>query len=118
MRPEELYKERAVKLIAFSVGKRSFPIADAINASGMGHSEFLANAKSIYANGCDLKEDASLHEIRDWHLKPEALFSYIGLKEFEHSIKSARDAKVIAIISIIISGLLAIASIFASIATN
>lgn len=118
MTPDELYKERAVKLIAFSVGKRSFPVADALNASGMGLSEFLANAKSVYTNGCDLEENIDLHEIRDWHLKPEALFSYIGLKEFEHSIKSARDAKIIAIIAIIISGFLALASIVVSIVTN
>lgn len=116
MNPNELNEQRIVKLIAFSIGKRSFTAADAMNATGMGLSELLAVGKRIYTNGEDISHDMPIHQVLDWHLSPEALFSYMSLKEFEHSVKAAADAKKLAMISIAISGLLAIGSIIASIA--
>lgn len=116
MNLEELNEQRIVKLIAFSIGKRNFTAADAMSATGMGHSEFLAIGKRIFTNGEDIGDDVSINEVFDWHLSPEALFSYMSLKEFEHSVKSAAEAKKLAVISIAISGLLAIGSIIASIA--
>lgn len=113
MKPEELYKDRTIKLIAFSLGKRSFTVADALNASGMGLSQFIAVGKIIYSDETEIAHDVNTHEVKDWYLKPEALFGYMGLIEFEHSVESAKDAKIIAIISIIITGFLALGSIVA-----
>lgn len=111
MKPEELHKERTIKLIAFSIGKSSFTVADALNASGMGLSQFIAVGKSIYSEGTRISHAINIHEVLDWHLKPEALFGYMGLIEYEHSVKSAKEAKLIAIISIGITGFLALGSI-------
>lgn len=87
-----------------------------MNASGMGLSEFIAVGTSIYINGPDVGHDMSIHEVMDWHLTPEALFSYMALKEFEHSVKAASDAKKLALVSMAISGMLALGSLIASIA--
>ncbi len=118
MEPKDLYQERIIKLISFSIGKRKFTVSDALNASGMGVSEFLAAAGSVYSIKSDLPIDINLHEVKDWHLKPEALFGYMGLKEFEHSVKSAKEAKMIAIASIIITALLALGSIIVPLVTK
>jgi hypothetical protein len=111
MSPEALYKDRTMKLISFSIGKRSFTVAEALNASGMGFSEFIAIGSTIYSQGADISHEMSLSEVRDWFLKPDALFGYMGLTAFEHSVKSANHAKVIAIVSIAISGALALSAI-------
>lgn len=114
MTPDALYKDRTMKLISFSIGKRSFSVNEALNASGMGLSEFIAIGRAIYAQEADISHEMNLNEIRDWFLKPDALFGYMGLTEFEHSVKSSNQAKKIAIASIVISGVLALGSIVTS----
>ncbi|MFL1456379.1 hypothetical protein ACJO5Y_18210 [Marinobacter sp. GN3S48] len=114
MTPDALFKDRTVKLISFSIGKRSFSVSDALNASGMGLSEFLAIGPTIYSQGADISHEMNIHEVRDWFLKPDALFGYMGLTEFQHSVKSANQAKKIAIASIVISGILALGPIATS----
>ena len=114
MTSDALFKDRTIKLIAFSIGKRSFSVSDALNASGMGLSEFLAIGPTIYSQDADISHKMDIHDARDWFLKPEALFGYMGLIEFEHSVKSASQAQKIAIVSIIISGILALGSIVTS----
>lgn len=116
MKPKEINEQKIVKLIAFSIGKRSFTASDAMGATGMGLTDFLVAAKSIYLNGNEIGHDVPTHQVMDWHLSPEALFNYMALKEFEHSVTSAEEAKKIAIASIVISGILAFAAIITSIA--
>lgn len=116
MNLDELNEQRIVKLIAFSIGKRSFTAAEAMSETGMGLSEFLAVGRRIYTNLDDINHDFPVHQVLDWYLSPEALFSYMSLKEYEHSVRAAADAKKLAVISIAISGLLAVGSIVASIA--
>lgn len=116
MKLEDLNNQRVVKLIAFSIGKQSFSAAEAMSATGMGLTEFLVLARRIYLNGADVGHDLPMHQTMEWHLSPEAFFSYMSLKEFEHSVKSAVEAKKLAIAAIAISGLLAVGSIIASIA--
>jgi hypothetical protein len=111
MSPEALYKDRTMKLISFSIGKRSFTVTEAMNASGMGFSEFKAIGSTIYSQSADISPEMSMSEARDWFLKPEALFGYMGLTAFEHSVKSANHAKVIAIVSIAISVALTLGAI-------
>jgi len=113
MKPEELYKDRTIKLIAFSLVNRNFTVADALNASGMGLSQFIAVGNTIYSVETEISHDMSIHEIMVWDLKPEALFGYMGLIEFEHSVKSAKGARLVAVISIFVTGFLALGSIVA-----
>lgn len=114
MTPEALFKDQTIKLISYSVGNRRFSISDGLNVSGMGLMEFLAIVPTIFSHGTDISHETNIHEVRDWFLKPEALFGYMGLIEFEHSVESANQAKKIAIASIVISGALAVGSIATS----
>ena len=111
---KDVQSEPVIKLIKFSIGNRRFQISDAMNSAGIGYSEFVDLANIIYENRIDHNQSINIHEIREWNLKPEALFGYMSLKEFEHSVKSAKEAKTIAITAIIISGLLALGSIIVS----
>ena len=94
MNIEDFYKQKVVKLIEFSINNKNFYINQALNASNMNPSEFFITGQGIYLNGADLNDDISRNELRDWHLKPEALFSYMALKEFEHSVKTAHRAHI------------------------
>lgn len=114
MTPDALYKDRTMRLISFSIGKRSFSVNEALNASGMGLSEFISVGRILFAQEAEISYEMNLSEVRDWHLKPDALFGYMGLIEFEHSVDSANQAKKIAIVSIVISGFLAVGSIASS----
>lgn len=114
MTPEILLKDRTMMLIAFSIENQSFSIAQALSASGMGFSAFVPIGQAIYTDGSGLSHEMNLHEVRQWSLRPEALFGYMSLKEFERSVASAREAKWIALSSIAISGLLALGSIVVS----
>lgn len=112
--PEELYKDRTMKLISFSIKNKSFSVSQATTASGMGYSDFVELGQVIYTQSTDISHGMDFSEVRNWNLKPDALFGYMGLIEFEHSVKSAQQAKSIAIWSIFVSGVLAVGSLVTS----
>lgn len=114
MTPEELYKDRTIKLIAFSIKNKSFAASEATNACRIGYSDFVEIGPTIYTQSSDISHDMDFSSVRCWHLKPDALFGYMGLIEFEHSVKSAEQAKKIAVWSIFISGVLAVGSLVGS----
>jgi hypothetical protein len=114
MTPEELYKDRTIKLIAFSIKNKFFAASQATTACGMGYSDFLEIGPVIYTQSSDISHEMDFSVGRTWHLKPDALFGYMGLVEFEHSVRSAQQAKKIAIWSIFISGVLAVGSLVTS----
>ncbi|RBO82656.1 hypothetical protein [Marinomonas aquiplantarum] len=109
--PEELHKDRTMKLISFSIKKKTFSVGEALNETGMGFSEFVTTGQAIYTLDSNVSHEMDSSEVRNWNLKPDALFGYMGLIEFEHSVKSAQQAKNIAIWSIFISGILAVGSL-------
>jgi|TARA_R110001606_G_scaffold208573_1_gene356051 hypothetical protein len=111
MTPEELYKDRTMKLITFSIKNKSFAASQATSACGMGYSDFIEIGPTIYTQGSDISHEMDFSLVNNWHLKPDALFGYMGLIEFEHSVNSAEQAKKIAIWSIFISGVLAVGSL-------
>ena len=112
--PEELYKDRTMKLIFFSIEKKTFSVGEALNETGMGFSEFVATGQAIYTQDSNVSHEMDSSVVSTWHLKPDALFGYMGLVEFEHSVKSAQQAKKVAIWSIFISGVLAVGSLVTS----
>lgn len=106
-----LEQHRIIKLIEYSIDKQSFSTSEALNYTGMGLTEYIKVASQIYCEGKEINHTINMGEIMNWHLTPEALFQYMSFLEYRDSLKSAKQARVIAIISIIISGILALAAL-------
>ena len=110
MRPNEFFEQRAVRLIAFAIDKREFTIQQALNASKMRPDEFFALAAVIFTRD-DIACDTNRNEVLEWRLRPDALFGYLALQQYDYSIVASRRASWIAIFSIAISAPIGLASL-------
>jgi len=106
-----LEQNRVIQLVKYSLENRSFSVAEALNHTGMGMAEFVAVANKIYCGGEEIDHSLNMHEILSWNLTPESLFQYMSFLEYKDSLKSSKRATIIAVISIVISGTLALAGL-------
>lgn len=80
----------------------SFNLDPAFKASGLSKDEFELIRDSLFYrdNLPDNHEPAS--QSLNWKLKPDAIFSYLSYKQYEHAIHSAKWALWIATASLVV----------------
>lgn len=94
-----------LSLIKFALKNKEFSVQDACQATRMSEQDFN-NAKYSFFMFLGKHENIdNIEQVLEWHIKPEAFFSYISYIEYKESSKSSQYAIRIAIISMIISAI-------------
>lgn len=105
MEVKEIENHGYIKLIKFSLTNKSFNVAQALEASGMGLTEFNSAKYAIFNLRGEHEQITSLNQVFRWELAPQAFFHYVSFLEYKHAITSSRRAQIFAIIAIIISAI-------------
>lgn len=100
-----------IKLIEFALGNKRFSKNAACEKSGLSEKQFDFARNRIFVLSAYQEQNFSRTEEQEWELSPEAFFNYLQYLEFKHAVRSARSAQYISIAAIIISGVLALASL-------
>ncbi|WGL16197.1 hypothetical protein PVT68_15665 [Microbulbifer bruguierae] len=103
-----------IRLIEFAIARKRFTKKEAYSSCGISNTDFDFIKHQIFSLSAAQESYISEEEEYEWKLSPEAFFNYLQFQEFKHAVKSSKQAKWIAIASIAISGVLALASIFTS----
>lgn len=114
MKVDAIEKHKYIKLLEFSLENRNFTKVQACNASGLSQSDFDFIKGQIFSLSAAQESFVSANENHEWKLSPQAFFNYLQFQEFKHAVNTAETSKKIAIASIAISGLLAVASLVVS----
>ena len=107
-----------LKLIKLTLENNYFSIEQACEITGLSIKQFnFAKHEIFVLNGL---QDGHIqqNEMHSWELSPASYFNYLQYLEFKHSIESSRKSSILAIAAIIISGILAVASLVVSINAN
>jgi len=107
-----------LKLIEFSLENKNFSISQACETTGLSPKQFnFAKHEIFVLNGA---QDGYVqeNEMQSWELSPATYFNYLQYLEFKHSIETSQKSTKLAIGAIIVSGVLALASLIVSINAN
>jgi len=104
-----------IKLIEFSIKNRHFTKSQACKESGLKEKDFDFIMSDIFILSGAHSTFVSAHEDIDWKLSPHAFFNYLQFVEFKHAVVTAKRAHNTAIAAIIISGMLALGSLIATV---
>ena len=104
-----------LKLIELTLENNTFSISEACEKTGLNFKQFNFAKHQIFV--LNAAQDGNLNdmETQQWELAPASYFNYLQYLEFKHSIESSRKSTILAIIAIILSGSLALASLLVSI---
>ena len=104
-----------LKLIELTLENNTFSVSEACAKTGLNFKQFNFAQHQIFV--LNAAQDGNLNdkETQQWELAPTSYFNYLQYLEFKHSIESSRKSTILAIIAIIISGSLALASLLVSI---
>ena len=108
----EIKNHGYIKLIEFTLKNNKFSKDSACKVSGLSHKQFDFIKDNLFILSEHQKQNASNNIEQEWELTPETYFSYLQYLEFKHAVRSSHTAKYIAIAAIVISGMLALASLF------
>lgn len=92
-----------LRLIEFALKNKEFSVQQVCKVSGMSEQEFNNAKYSFFMLLGKHEYIDNIQQVLEWHIKPEAFFSYISYIEYKESSKNAKYAIWIAIISMIIS---------------
>jgi hypothetical protein len=111
----ELDQHKYIKLIEFSLKHSTFTKSDACETSKLSSQEFDFVKRNIFVLSAAQEQSIHSREPQEWKLSPQVFFNYLQFLEFKHAVKTANRAQWTAVAAIVISGLLAIGSIWASV---
>jgi len=110
-------KHGYLKLIEYTLESNQYSMAQACEYTGLSNKQFNFAKHDIFVLSAAQDTSLNPNEQHQWELSPDSYFNYLQYLEFKHSIESSRKSTMLAIIAIIISGTLALASLFVSINT-
>lgn len=103
MESKVIDNHKYLNLIEFALKNKEFSVQQACEASGMNEQEFNIAKYSFFILLGKHEYIDNLQQALEWHIKPEAFFSYISYIEYKESSKNSQYAIWIAIISMIVS---------------
>ncbi|EKO3401391.1 hypothetical protein OI845_004323 [Vibrio fluvialis] len=97
-------QHKYIKLLEFAVKQTSsYCMQDGLKAANMTENEFLNIRDSLFINAQMISPPPTMSQVYDWRLRPEAVFGYLGFKQYEHAQKSSKTAMYVASASLIIA---------------
>jgi len=117
MNIDNIEKHGYLKLIEFTLNNNHYSIAQACKYTGLSSKQFHFAKHNIFVLNAAQETNLNQNTDQDWEISPGSYFNYLQYLEFKYSIESSRKSTNIAIIAIIISGLLALASLIVAMST-
>ncbi len=108
MHIKNIEKHSYIKLIELSLNNNKFSKNCACKESGLSSKQFDFIRDDIFILSAHQEQSFDSKLEQEWVLTPQSFFSYLQYLEFKHAVRTARIAKYISILAIIISCVFAI----------
>ncbi len=110
-----LENHKYIKLIEFAIKQKHFTKTQACEVSGLTKQEFDFVRHEIFILSGAQAEYLNDNQEYEWKVSSQTFFNYLQFSEFKFAVITAKKAQRTALVAIILSGVLAVGSIVATV---